>query len=87
MMHAPNNDETTRAGNYPGSLCLSSGVFARYLQMCLRNLDDLPANGQLAIQRTKARQIDYFFVVGLNPIGWEGLRACGTLIDNAAIAW
>lgn len=25
--------------------------------------------------------------VRLNPIGWPTLRACGTLIDSAAIAW
>jgi hypothetical protein len=37
--------------------------------------------------KNKSRQIGYSFVVGLNPIGWEGLRACGTLIDNAAMAW
>ena len=44
----------TRAGIIPGSLCLSSGVFARYLQVGLRNFDDLPANGELVAQRTKA---------------------------------
>lgn len=44
----------TRAGNYSDSLCLLSGAFARYLQVGLRNFDDLPANGELVAQRTKA---------------------------------
>lgn len=76
----------TRAGNYSGSLCLLLGAFARYLQMGLRNFVDLLTGEYLYHPKRKNRPIGYFFVVGLNPIGWEGLRACGTFIDNAAIA-
>lgn len=77
----------TRAGNYLGSLCLSLGVFARYLCCGMPKFRRSSGKWITIAQRAKARQIGYFFVVGLNPIGWEGLRACGTLIDNAAIAW
>ena len=76
----------TRAGTIPGSLCLLLGVFARYLHFGVLKFRRSPGEWRTA-PKDKSRQIGYFFVVGLNPIGWEGLRACGTLIDNAAMAW
>lgn len=77
----------TRAGNYSGSLCLLLGAFARYLRSGVRKFRRSPGGWITVAPKNKSRQIGYFFVVGLNPIGWEGLRACGTLIDNAAMAW
>lgn len=76
----------TRAGTIPGSLCLLLGVFARYLHFGVLKFRRSPCEWRTIAPKNKSRQIGYFFVVGLNPIGWEGLRACGTLIDNAAIA-
>lgn len=76
----------TRAGNCPGSLGLLLGAFVRYLCFGALKFRQSPGEWRTCRPKNKSRQIGYFFVVGLNPIGWEGLRACGTLIDNAAIA-
>lgn len=77
----------TRAGTIPGSFYLLSGVFVRYLRFGVLKFRRSPGGWRTCRPKNKSRQIGYFFVVGLNPIGWEGLRACGTLIDNAAMAW
>ena len=76
----------TRAGTIPGSFYLLSGVFVRYLRFGVLKFRRSPGGWRTCRPKNKSRQIGYFFVVGLKPIGREGLRACGTLIDNAAIA-
>ena len=77
----------TRAGTILGSLYLLSGAFVCYLRFGMLKFRRSPGEWRTCLPKDKSRQIGYFFVVGLNPIGWEGLRACGTLIDNAAMAW